>query len=126
MEVGSLGQGGQVSLNVNKNVDNTATTNNSQGIDNIKIPTNTKSDNNTSKNNTNEKDVNKAIDKLNVFLSDNKTHAEYEIHDKFKDIMIKIVDDKTGQVIQELPPKKILDLVAKMVEMAGILFDKKA
>lgn len=71
-------------------------------------------------------EVKAAVDKLNKFLEDNKTHAEYERHDKFNDLIIKIVDDKTGEVIQELPPRKILDMVAKMMEMVGVLFDKKA
>ena len=73
-----------------------------------------------------EKDIHKAIDKLNKFLEDKRTHAEYSVHDKLKDIMIKIVDDKTGDVIQELPPKKVLDMVAKMCEMVGIIVDDKA
>ena len=73
-----------------------------------------------------EKDINKDIDKLNKFLEDKGTHAEYQVHDKLKDVMIKIVDDKTGEVIQELPPKKILDMVAKMCELVGIIIDNKA
>jgi len=73
-----------------------------------------------------EKEIHKAIDKLNKFLEDKSTHAEYSIHDKLKDVMIKIVDDKTGEVIQELPPKKVLDMVAKMCEMVGLIVDNKA
>jgi flagellar protein FlaG len=126
MEVGGLGQGGQVSLNVNKCIDSTVTTNTAHSSDNKKMIENNDIDNNTTKDKINEKDINKAIDKINKFLEDNKTHAEYEIHDKFKDIMIKIVDDKTGDVIQELPPKKLLDMVAKMCELVGVIFDKKA
>lgn len=73
-----------------------------------------------------EKEVKGAIDKLNKFLEDNKTHAEYEIHDEFKDVMIKVVDDNTGKVVLEVPPKKILDMVASMMKMVGLLVDKKA
>ena len=40
--------------------------------------------------------------------------------------MIKIIDDKTKQVIMEVPPKKILDMCAKLCELAGVLVDKKA
>lgn len=64
--------------------------------------------------------------KLDSVVSDYGVHAEYEMHDKLKDIMIKIIDDKTGQVISEVPPKKILDMIAKFCEMAGIIVDKKA
>lgn len=73
-----------------------------------------------------EKDIKKAVEKLNKFLEDDNTHAEYAVHDKFGDIMIKIVDDKTKAVIMEVPPKKILDLVAKLCESVGVVFDKKA
>jgi flagellar protein FlaG len=73
-----------------------------------------------------EVDVQKAVDKLNKFLEDDQTHAEYEIHSKFKDVMIKIIDDKTGNVVLEIPPKKILDMIAKMCEMVGVMVDKKA
>lgn len=124
MEIGALGQGGQVSLNVGKALDNSEIQNPVSSADNKKIPENILG--NSAANKINEKEVNKAIDKINKFLEDNKSHAEYEIHDKFKDVMIKIVDDKTGEVIQELPPKKILDMVAKMCELVGVLFDKKA
>jgi len=73
-----------------------------------------------------EKDIDKALNKLNTFLADKRTHAEYAVHDKLKDVMIKIVDDDTGEVIQELPPKKVLDMVAKMCEMVGLIVDNKA
>jgi flagellar protein FlaG len=71
-------------------------------------------------------DVKNAVDKLNKFLEDNNTRAVYEVHDKFKDIMIKIVDNNTEEVLLEVPPKKILDMVATMCEIVGILIDKKA
>jgi flagellar protein FlaG len=73
-----------------------------------------------------EVDVRNAVDKLNKFLEDDKTHAIYEFHSTFNDLMIKIVDDKTGDVVLEIPPKKILDMIAKMCEMVGVMVDKKA
>lgn len=120
MEVGALNQGGQVSYGNSKSNECKI-----DGQPNIKDQSITKGDK-SKENNPSEKDIKKAVDKLNKFLEDNKTHAEYEVHDKFKDIMIKIVDDKSGKVIQEFPPKKILDMVAKMCEIVGVLFDKKA
>ncbi len=71
-------------------------------------------------------EIHKAVDKLNKFMEDEDILAEYEVHDKFNQIMIKIIDNKTKDVLLEVPPKKILDMVAKMCEMVGILVDKKA
>ncbi len=73
-----------------------------------------------------EEDIKKAVEKLNKFLEDNGTYVEYSVHEKFKDVMIKIIDKNTKEVIREVPPKKILDMVAKMCELVGILIDKKA
>ncbi|HCO74414.1 MAG TPA: hypothetical protein DIT16_06120 [Clostridium sp.] len=71
-------------------------------------------------------DVNKSVDKLNKFMEDEDIYAEYKVHDKFNQVMIKIIDRKTKEVLLEVPPKKILDMVAKMCEMVGVLVDKKA
>lgn len=69
--------------------------------------------------------IDKALEKINTFLNDNNTYAEYEMHDKLNHIMIRIIDQDTHEVILEIPPKKILDLVSKMCELVGILVDEK-
>jgi len=75
----------------------------------------------------NEKNVKNAVDKLNKFLQGEDTSLKYEQHDKFKNaFVIKIIDNKTKQVIREIPPKKILDMVAEMCKLAGVIFDEKA
>lgn len=71
-------------------------------------------------------ELDESLKKLNKYLEEENTHAEYEVHEKFKDIMIKIVDNTTKEVILEVPPRKILDVVAKLCEITGIVFDKKA
>jgi flagellar protein FlaG len=73
-----------------------------------------------------KEELQKAVDKLNELLKGEQTHVVYEVHDKLNDIMIKVVDEKTKEVILEVPPKKILDMVSKMMEKAGLLMDKKA
>lgn len=75
--------------------------------------------------NVNIKDLDKAVNKLNKFLEDDRTHAEYSVHEELNTLMIKIIDDVTKEVIMEVPPKKILDMVASMCKQFGLL-DKKA
>ena len=36
----------------------------------------------------------------------------------------KIINDATKEVIMELPPEKILDLISKMCELNGVIVDK--
>lgn len=74
-----------------------------------------------------KEDLDKAINKLNKFWDDENIKVEYSTHEKFKQsIIIKITNKETHEVLMEVPPKKILDMVAKMCEMAGVLIDKKA
>lgn len=80
-----------------------------------------------SKNDKSEKDIKSAVNKLNKFLQGENTHIEYERHKVFKNqFTIKIVDNKTKEVIKEVPPKKILDMVAEICKLAGVIVDKKA
>lgn len=50
---------------------------------------------------------------------------EISVHDKTHAITIKVLNKETGDLIREIPPEKILDVVAKMMEFTGILVDKK-
>lgn len=51
--------------------------------------------------------------------------AKFGIHEKTNRIIIKLVDRETQEVIKEIPPEKTLDLLAKRMELAGVLFDEK-
>ena len=39
--------------------------------------------------------------------------------------MIKLVDKDTQEVVKEIPPEKTLDMIAKCMELAGVLVDEK-
>ncbi|WP_026888249.1 flagellar protein FlaG [Clostridium beijerinckii] len=73
----------------------------------------------------NKKDVEQAVKKINDFLKDEHTRAEFSYDKELKATSIKIIDEDTKEVILEVPPKKILDMVASMMRQVGLL-DKKA
>lgn len=93
--------------------------------DNIRDTTTNEENVNDRTQDVNKKDLDKAVGKLNKFLEDEQVHAEYSVHKELNAIMIKIVDDVTKEVIMEIPPKKILDMIASMCKQVG-LTDKKA
>ncbi|KEI10683.1 flagellin [Clostridium sp. K25] len=73
-----------------------------------------------------EYEICEAINKINDYLKEEDTHIEYETYEGFKNqFIIKIVDDVTKEIIKEIPPKKILDLVAEICKLAGVIMDKK-
>lgn len=65
-----------------------------------------------------------AIEKAN-HIEVGTTECQFSVHEKTNQIMIKIVNQQTKEVIKEIPSEKILDMVAKMCDLAGVFVDEK-
>jgi len=65
------------------------------------------------------------IEKANKAITGATCSFEYSIHEGTKEIMVKVINKETQEVIREIPPEKILDMVAKMWEIAGIFVDER-
>jgi flagellar protein FlaG len=65
------------------------------------------------------------IEKANKAIIGGTRSFEFSIHEGTNEIMIKVIDNETKEVIREIPNEKILDMVAKMWEMAGIFVDER-
>ncbi|AUS28887.1 flagellar protein FlaG [Paenibacillus sp. P2(2022)] len=50
---------------------------------------------------------------------------EFSVHKETHAVMIKVMNKETGELIREVPPEKMLDVAAKMMELAGLIVDKK-
>jgi flagellar protein FlaG len=72
-----------------------------------------------------EQQLIKAIERAVKAIQGPTTTFEFSVHEQTKQIMVKVLDKETGEIIREIPPEKQLDLVAKLWEMAGILVDEK-
>ena len=66
-----------------------------------------------------------AVDKANESFKPFDRRFEISMHDKIKAVMIKVIDARTDEVIREIPSEKMLDMVSNMMELAGILVDKR-
>ncbi|PKR86270.1 flagellar protein FlaG [Heyndrickxia camelliae] len=67
----------------------------------------------------------KVIESMNQFVQASNKHLKFELHDQLNEYYVKIVDDKTQEVIKEIPSKKMLDIFAEMEKHLGLLVDKK-
>ncbi|CAH2211902.1 flagellar protein FlaG [Tepidibacter aestuarii] len=72
-----------------------------------------------------EKKLIEAIEKANKELVGTNTHLKFSIHERTKQIAVKIIDSETEEVIKEIPSEKILDMIADMCERSGIFVDQK-
>lgn len=116
MDLKVTSQGGQSNLNISNNTEGTIKIKNKEVVQK-EVTAKDKG--------YREEDLKEAVNKLNEFLKDENTYVEYSVHKELGDIMVKIINQETKEVLMELPPKKILDLVAKMMELVGVTIDKK-
>ncbi len=72
-----------------------------------------------------QKTVETAIDRANKDMYSSGRKLEFSVHKDLHVVMVKVRNSETGELIREIPPEKILDLVANMCKMSGILVDEK-
>lgn len=71
-------------------------------------------------------DLEEAVEDSNQLIFRNDEQFKFEIHERTNRVMVKLVNIQTDEVIKEIPPEKILDLVANIWDLVGILVDERA
>ncbi|MCG8401531.1 MAG: flagellar protein FlaG [Firmicutes bacterium] len=69
-------------------------------------------------------EVNQAVDQLNKTMKTYYTELHFEIHEKSGEIMVKMINRDDGTLIREIPPEKILNMVAYFKKVLGIIVDE--
>ena len=65
------------------------------------------------------------IGQLNRTMEIFNKRLRFEVHDETERIMVKILEIKTDEVIREIPPERVLDMLARIEEMIGFLIDER-
>lgn len=78
-----------------------------------------------------EKDLEKvsaAIEYLNKTMSIFDRSLEFSIHEDTNRIIVRVINrsDHGEDVIREIPPERILDLIAALMNIVGLLVDQRA
>lgn len=72
-----------------------------------------------------EKQILLAIEKANGKFESHNNQLSFAVHEATKQIMVKVIDKDTKEVIREIPSEKVLDMVADRMETAGLFVDEK-
>jgi len=72
-----------------------------------------------------KKELLDAVEESNRIIFGDTEKFEFKIHERTGRYLVKLVDNETDEVIREIPPEKILDLIANIWEMVGILVDER-
>lgn len=65
------------------------------------------------------------IEYANARLEPISRSLRVSIHEATNRFNVKVIDTKTNEVIREVPPERLLDLIANVKELAGIIVDER-
>jgi len=68
--------------------------------------------------------VEKAAEKLNRLMGIIDKRLEFSVHDESERFIVKIIDQPSGDVLDEITPQRALDILGSFTQVAGLLFDK--
>jgi flagellar protein FlaG len=69
--------------------------------------------------------IKEMVSGANQFFKITRTHLQFHLHEDLNRHYVEIRNTETNEVIKEVPSKKFLDMVAKLLELAGLLIDEK-
>ncbi len=72
------------------------------------------------------KQLKNAMDKLNKVLELFNVERRFVIDDRTKEIVVKIIDKSSGEVILQIPPEEALERYYRMEQFIGLIFNEKA
>ena len=64
-------------------------------------------------------ELNQVVDLFNHEL-------RFEIDDRLGKVIVKIIDKETGETIRQIPPEDMLNIMARIDEVLGMMFDERA
>ncbi len=73
-----------------------------------------------------EVNVDKLVELANRYIDRFTTKLSFTYDPELKIPMIYVTEKDTGRVIRQIPPEQMVDLMKKMEEIAGIIYNRRA
>ena len=70
-------------------------------------------------------EIHKDLEMINEQLKSSNSSIQFSIDDKSNEIIVRIVDRDTGEVIRQIPPESIVRPRDSMRDMSGLFVEKK-
>ena len=69
--------------------------------------------------------ISRIAEAMESYVQSVQRDLKIQVHEETGNIMVKVTSEDGKKVIREIPPEELLDLAARMEELAGTLFDEK-
>lgn len=73
----------------------------------------------------NAEEIMKDLDAVNKQLRIMNRSIQFSIDERSHDIVVRVVDRESGEVIREVPPESLMKLRERMAEISGLLVEEK-
>jgi len=64
----------------------------------------------------------KAVEKLNQITMLSNSYLQFSIHEETEKLVVKVIDEN-GEVIRQIPPEEMLEMLVRMEESLGAIID---
>lgn len=71
-------------------------------------------------------EVQAAVEEVQARMDQMGTNLQFTMDKEAKDLVVKVTDKNSGDLIRQIPSEDVLRLRKKLEEVTGLLFDKKA
>jgi flagellar protein FlaG len=72
----------------------------------------------------NLEDAEKVAGEIERILDGLNKSIHFEVSNETNDVVIQVVDRRTGKIIRQIPPDELLNLRRRFQEVCGVLFDQ--
>ncbi|MCB8814143.1 flagellar protein FlaG [Desulfosporosinus shakirovi] len=69
-------------------------------------------------------EVEKATDKLNRLMGIINKRLEFSLHDESDQFTVRIIDQPSGDILDEISPERVLGILGSFTQVAGLLVDE--
>lgn len=68
--------------------------------------------------------LDEAVNKANDIMESCNTELRFSVHEASGEMLVKIINKKDNSVIREIPPERVLNFIAHVKKMLGLMIDK--
>jgi flagellar protein FlaG len=65
-------------------------------------------------------------EEIQRYLSEFHVNLSFEVSDRTGDVVVKVVNSDTKEVIRQIPPEDLVKILDKLEELRGVIFARKA
>lgn len=70
-------------------------------------------------------ELEESVEELNDTIEALHKDLKFEIHESSERMMVEVINMDNNEVIKEIPPREVLDMIGRIKEMVGLLIDEK-